>query len=465
MARPLDPLLESDCPVSHPRPTRKWLFFLPLVVGAVILTLLVKQGGPPEQTEAGEAIRSVRFVETPQVTVIPMALGYGRVRPVRVWEAVAEVNGRVVELNPRLLKGALLPEGELVLRIDPTEYELALTRVQADILSTQAQLAEMAIRERNYQASLKIEEEALALREAELQRKRQLVDKGTLSASDYEQEQRNLLAQRQQVQAQKNAINLLPAERKLLEAQLARQEAQLESARLDLSRTEIRLPFQARIAELNVEQAQYVRQGGSLVKADAIDKAEVEAQIPIARMRALLLGGAQVDVSAVAPDRLVAQLGIRAQVWLRDSGLDVRWDGRFARMSDTLDPDTRTVGVIVEVDRPYANVQPGVRPPLVKGLFVEVALRGPPRPERLVIPRHALHGSQAYVWGKDARLEIRELTLETLQPEYAVVEDGLAAGERVVVSDLMPAIAGMRLEGQPDAELLERLKRNARAED
>jgi multidrug efflux pump subunit AcrA (membrane-fusion protein) len=121
--------------------------------------------------------------------------------------------------------------------------------------------------------------------------------------------------------------------------------------------------------------------------------------------------------------------------------------------------------VIVEVDQPYADVQPGVRPPLVKGLFVEVDLRGPPRPERLVIPRHALHTGQVYLIGEDGHLEIRAVTLETLQPEYAAIADGLEAGERVVVSDLVPAIAGMRLEGAPDNELLERLKRSAEAAD
>jgi len=444
---------------------RKWLFFVPLVIGIAILVLLVKRGTAPQQTEIAESVHSVRFVEAPLVDLVPRALGYGRVRPVRVWDAVAEVNGRVVELNPRVRKGALLPQGEMVLRIDPTEYQLAASRAQADILSSQAQLAEMAVKEANYTASLEIEDEALALREAELQRKRQLVKKGTVSASEFEQEQRNLLAQRQQVQAQKNAINLLPAERKLLEAQLARQEAQLESARLDLSRTEIRLPFRARIAEVNVEQTQYVRQGELLVKADGIDTAEVEAQIPIGRMRALLRGGAELNVSATEPDLMASRLGISARVWLRDAGMDVRWDGRFARISDTLDPDTRTVGVIVEVDKPYADVQPGVRPPLVKGLFVEVDLRGPPRQGSLIVPRHALHAGRVYVIGAGERLEIRALTLDTLQPEYAVVAAGLAAGERVVVSDLVPAIAGMRLEGQPDPELRERLIRAAEAVD
>jgi len=121
--------------------------------------------------------------------------------------------------------------------------------------------------------------------------------------------------------------------------------------------------------------------------------------------------------------------------------------------------------VIVEVDAPYANVRPGVRPPLVKGLFVEVDLRGAPRQQRLVIPRHALHRDRVYLIDEDRRLEIRQVALEALQPEYAAISEGLSAGERVVVSDLAPAIAGMRLDGRPDPELLERLIRAAAAQD
>jgi len=444
---------------------RKWLFLLPLLLGVAVLVVLVKRGDAPEQLEREPPPRSVRYIEAPLVTQVPRALGYGRARPVRVWEGVAEISGRILELHPELKKGALLPADSLLLSIDRSEYELAVSRAQADILATQAQLAEMGVKESNTRASLEIEAEALGLRESELRRKRDLVKKGTLSASEFEQEQRALLAQRQQVQAQQNALNLLPAERQLLEAQLARYEAQLASARLDLSRTEVRLPFRARISEVNVEAAQYVRQGASLVKADAIDKAEVEAQIPIARMRSLLSGGRQMDLGAVPPGQLARSLGIQAQVWLRDAGLDVRWDAEFVRMSDTLDPDTRTIGVIVEVDAPYADVQPGVRPPLVKGLFVEVDLRGKPRPGSLVIPRQALHDGQVYLLDAEDRLEVRSVELGQLQPEYAVIASGLEPGERVLVSDLIPAAAGMALAGEADAGVLERLLAAARSED
>lgn len=443
------------------RPPRKWLFFLPLLIGVTVLVAVMRQQSPPVQAEAAPPARAVRVIEAPLVDVVPRAVGYGRVRPARTWDGVAQVGGRVVELHPRLRRGALLGEGERLLRIDPTDYELAVAQVRAELASARARLAEMSVRESNIRASLEIEQEALELRAAEVARKRELAAQGTLSASELEQEQRNLLAQRQQVQAQQNALALLPAERELLEAELERLEARLEAAQLDLARTELHLPFAARIAAVNVEKAQYVREGSLLVEADGVDTAEVQAEIPVSRMRALMRPGQTLDLARIAGEGLAGQLGIEAEVWLRDPGGDVRWEARFVRISDALDPETRTVGVIVEVPRPYGDVRPGERPPLVKGLFVEVVLRGPPRPQRLVIPRLALHPSGVYVI-EDGRLAIRPVTVAARQPEYVVIEAGLSPGARVVVSDLSPAIEGMPLTGEPDPDALARLIEAAR---
>lgn len=95
----------------------------------------------------------------------PLRRTRAKTRPVRVWEAVAKVNGRILEIHPRLLKVSLIGKDELLLRIEPTEYELAVSQVQADILSTRAQLSETGVKEANTRASLAIEEESLALRE------------------------------------------------------------------------------------------------------------------------------------------------------------------------------------------------------------------------------------------------------------------------------------------------------------
>jgi RND family efflux transporter MFP subunit len=444
--------------------SKKWVILIPVIAGVAALMALKQSSNPPVQEARQEQARLVRVIRAPSLTVIPTAQGHGSVRPSRTWEAVAQVKGKIVEKQPALQKGAILEAHSLILRIDPADYELAIAQAEADIQATRAQLDELAAKASNTEASLKIERAALALNQNELARKRQLVDKGGISRSDLESQERSLLAQQQSVQAQINTLNLFPSQKALLEAQLARHMATLASARRSLANTEIRLPFTSRIAEVNVEQGQYVREGELLVAADALDKAEIEIQIPITQMSHLVHASRPIDVLTLDPGDALQQIGLSATATLQENGLSASWEARFARLSDTLDPKTRTVGVIVEVDEPYANVMPGRRPPLVKGLFVQVTLAGKARPDSLVVPRSALHAGRLYVVNGQQRLEIREVEVEMLQPGFATIAAGLQPGEQVVISDLVPAIQEMLLKPVQDPATEQRLARLAAGE-
>lgn len=444
--------------------SRKWVILIPVIAGVAALMALKKSSNPPIQEARQEQAHLVRVISAPSLTVVPTARGHGTARPSRTWEAVAQIKGKIVEKHPALQKGAILDMDSLILRIDPTDYELAVAQAEADIQATRAQLDELAAKAVNTDASLKIEQAALTLNQKELERKRQLVGKGGISRSDLESQERSLLAQQQSVQTQVNALNLFPSQKALLEAQLARHTASLATARRNLANTEIRLPFTGRVAEVNVEQGQYVREGELLVAADGLDQAEIEIQIPINQMSHLIHADRPIDVLNLDPQEALQQTGISATAELRENGLSASWEARFARLSDTLDPKTRTVGVIVEVDKPYANVLPGQRPPLVKGLFVQVTLAGKPRPDSLTVPRSALHDNRLYVVNEAQRLEIREAQVGMLQPGFATISAGLKAGEQVVISDLVPAIEGMLLKPVPDPETEQRLVRTASGE-
>ncbi len=115
------------------------------------------------------------------------------------------------------------------------------------------------------------------------------------------------------------------------------------------------------------------------------------------------------------------------------------------------------MGVIVEVDQPYARVQPGKRPPLVKGLFVNVELKGTPYRDAIVIPLSALHDQMVYVVDAEKRLQRRPVTTAARGADYVIIKDGLKAGEQIVLSDLAPAIDGMLLATVDDEETLQQL--------
>ncbi|MEJ1355408.1 MAG: HlyD family efflux transporter periplasmic adaptor subunit [Candidatus Sedimenticola sp. (ex Thyasira tokunagai)] len=438
---------------------RKWVIIIPVVIGIAAFAFLKKNKMEPLQEPLQEKAKLVRVITPPTLAVIPKAKGHGTVQPSRNWQAVAQVKGKIIEKHPRLQKGSILEADTLILRIDPTDYELAVAQAEADIQATRAQLSEQDARAANSRASLKIEEAALALNNKELQRKRQLVGKGSVSHSDLESQERSLLGQQQVVQAQKNTLNLIPSQKALLQAQLARHQATLAAARRNLANTKIRLPFTGRIAEVNVEQERYIREGEVLARVDGMARAEIETQIPIEQMSHLVPHGTTVNILNRGEMPTRERMGISARVQLQEGALSADWDARFARFSNTLDPKTRTIGVIVEVDEPYSQVLPGSRPPLIKGLFVEVTLTGKPRPGSPVVPRSALHDGHILIADGENRLRKKAVQITLLQPEYAVISAPLAEGEQLVISDLTPAIDGMLLKPQVDDQALQRLTR------
>lgn len=440
---------------------KRWVFFIPVIFAIAVLILLKQNSPAPKKQLADEAATVVRTLSIPRLTVTPMAIGYGTVQPVSTWEAVAQVEGIITKKNPSLSKGAIIEKGTELLQIDPADYELNIAQIEADILANKAQLDELDTKLENTKVSLEIEQQSLGLTKKEHKRLQNLIKKGSVSFSDVEAQERTMLAQQQSVQAQKNALQLIPSQKALLEAQLQQKQSQLKSAQRDLDNTRIIMPFTGRISVKNVELAQYVRIGNTLTAADALDKAEIEVQIPIRYFRGLLRvdNNKSINLLDISLQQLKQTLGIKAQVLLRERGFITIWDARFARLSDTMDPKTRTVGVIVEVDNPYGNVKPGRRPPLIKGFFVEVNLQGASRPESLVVPRSALHNNQLYRINEQNRLEIIKVQVALYQPEFVIVTgNNLNAGDKIIISDLLPAIEGMLLSAVDDSEVAKRLK-------
>ncbi len=428
---------------------KKLLFWIPVGLGVLAVVYAVRSREAPVRTEPEERVTAVRVVEGKSARVVPRAVGHGSVKPGRVWEAVGEVSGTVVYRHPELRRGAILAAGTELLRIDPTDYRHAVAEIEANIRAADSQLSLLDVRAVNAKRSLAIEERNLALARKQLERTRELLRRGAVSQSDADREERAVLASEQAVQNLRNTVRLLPAERAAQRAQRDRLQSQLETARRNLSRTTVVAPFTCRIAAVNVEEAQFAAKGQVLVEADGLDVAEVVAQVPMSRVLALLRSrvGPAPQLGAAIP-RLREEL--QAVVRLHSGDVAIEWPARFSRMSDTVDPRTRTVGVIVAVDQPYRRAQAGRLPPLVKNMYVEVELRGPPRPDAVVIPRAALRGSQVYVVGREDRLEFRDVEVSFTQANLVVLRSGLEAGQRVVISDLPFAAEGMRLRPEPD---------------
>lgn len=431
--------------VDRPSHWRKFLIFPPIILGIVVLMWMAQGRQPPIKVEPSEPTRTVRVIEAPLLDLIPTAEGYGPVQPAKVWTAVSQVAGRVVAIHDKLRDGEILSKGTELLRIDPVDYELALAQ-------SRAELAELTVQEQNAQASLGIEQRNLELARQDLERKSKLVQQGTTSQSTADEAERAMLATRSAVQNLNNSLSLIPTQRSLLQARADR------SAR-DLENTTILAPFNMRVANLKVEKDQFVSVGQTLFEGDAVERVEIKAQVPMSALRRLFLGreAMKLDITRLN-EQLPEMVGLNPLVRLDLGNHVAEWQAEFVRFDDTVDPQTRTMGVVVAVDKPFEKVKPGYRPPLSKGMFVQVVLRGKSQAPRVVLPRSAVRGGVVLVADAENRLRRRKVELLFSQGSTSVIASGLKAGERVVVSDLVPAVEGMLLHVQTDEALSESLK-------
>jgi len=447
---------------------RKMLIIPPIVLGVAVLGYQLAFKQPPEQKPPAETVRHVRVIEAVETEIVPKAVGYGLVKPGRVWDAVAQVSGRVDYVHPEFKKGAILEAGTEIVRISPIDYEIAIKQANANIRLGEAKLKELRVSEENTRNTLRIEQRSLKIKEQELERARKLLLRGSAAQATVDQEQSDLLAQTLKVQNLDNTLDVLPVQRAAQEEQIAVYRTQLDTAKLDLRRTSIKLPFDGRIAEANVEITQYVGIGTVLGSLDGIQTAEVDAQVPQTRfgklIDAMVEKGVRGGVTRETISQFFEQFGLHAIVRLRFGDRTVEWQGRVVRISDTVDPKTRTVGAIAAVDNAYAAAVPGRRPPLVKGMFVEVELRTRPLSGKIVVPRSALHAGRLYIVDGNGRLEVRPITTSLVQGNLAVVSNGLKPGEMVIVSDLSPAIPGMALKTTTDSDLARRMAGEATAQ-
>jgi RND family efflux transporter MFP subunit len=417
----------------------------PIIIGILFMLFMVRGKQPPAKTEAGEPTRAVRVITVPKVDLVPQSVGYGAVQPAQVWTAVAQVSGRVIEVHPRLRNGEIIEKGKLLFRIDPVDYRLALAQAQAE-------LAELDVQEQNSRALVTIEERNLILAGNDLKRIQQLVDNKTASQSDADSSERSMLNTRTSLQNLNNTLALIPTKRKVLETKVMQ-------AQRDLENTTVKSPFNMRVANLSIEADQYVTKGQNMFEGDGVDRVEVVAQFAMSSLRNLFIGRPDQVQTVGSLNRNMSQItGFNPLIQLDLGNYIAEWDAEFIRFSDKVDAETRTIGIVVAVDNPISKIKPGYRPPLSKGMFVQVVLRGHTQPQRVVIPRTAVRGGKIYLLDAENRLRIHNVDILFNQGDLSVVKDDQLAGKQIVISDVVPVVDGMLLQPQVDAGAEKKLK-------
>lgn len=319
---------------------------------------------------------------------------FGEVRARTDAELVAQVAGRVVSISPEFTEGGRFAAGEPLLVIEDVDHRLALEQARADVAD-----AELAVQQ--------------ALAAADVAR-RQLGGNPSPTPLALHEPQIN------QARARRDAAR-----------------ARLEQAELNLRRTRISLPFAGRVHTIRANVGQYVSPGTPLGRAFATDMVEVRLPLTHAQLASLGLPIGYVTAPGSGrPVRFEAAVG----------GEVSTWRGELLRIDAAVDPSTRLVYGLAQVADPYGSGVSASGMPLALGLYVEAAIEGRQVAGAQVIPRDALRaGNQTFVVTPEGLLQVRQVTVSHADSQQAVIADGLAAGEQVVISSLRNPIDGMRV--------------------
>ena len=447
---------------------RRLLIIPPVAIGVIVFVLFYMNRQSPIKNPVKEESRTLRVIKVSPVDVVPSVIGHGTAEPGEIWRAIAEVKGRVVFVNDKLEPGTLINAKDVLLRIDPTEYELTVAQLESDIQQANAQLAELDVRSDNYQASLKIERESLALAQQDLARIEVLSQTDAVSDSELNKKQREVLTQQQSLQNLENSINLIPAEKKSLQAALAVKQTNLKQANIDLEKTTISAPFDCRLADVSIEIGQFLTSGQQLFEAHGTAVTEVEAQVaPHEAKRLVDPENMALITEWITNPNTSSDFWPSATIRLESGNESAEWEGRVDRLREQLDSQTRSLRIVVAVDKPYEKIIPGQRPPLVRGMYCQVKFEGTVRKNRIVVPRSAVHNGSSlsdgkvYVLDSDNRMRSKDVVIEFSQGDFVCLTSGLNEGDTLVVSDPSPALEGMLVEPVNDDQMLKALIQEA----
>ncbi len=434
-----------------------------LVIAVGVAVILVKTKSPLEHVAIEMPSRLVETISARQIPFRTRITAYGSVEPAITFNSMAEVSGKISYLHPNLKSGETIPAGTLVVRIDAEDYALSLKQTQEDLKASQSSLRELEEEEKSTRRSLQLAQKNLEVGEAEFARIQDVYKKQLVAKSALDAEQQKAIQLRQQVEDLQGRLNGYESRRQSIAAQIARAEQEVQNRITILGRTEITLPFDARIGTVSIDKTEFVTVGSPLFEAIDLKGVEISAQLPLDSMRKLvshLENRTEVSRQFIQTGgHINDSLGLSARVRLVNEMPGAVWDARALRLREAIDPTPQTLGAVGGIDNPYEKIIPGKRPPLLKGMYTAVDLFAPVRPA-LVIPRKAIHQGRVYLANNEDRLAIRPVEIQLIQGDLAVIRGGIEVGERIIITDLIPVIEGMPLQvsnaSQFEAELQQR---------
>lgn len=360
-----------------------------LLIGVVGAVIIFKTKQQPSRRPMSAMIPVVEVAELSAVSTSVTVNCMGTVIADRQAALQAEVTGRIVDLMPGLVEGALVRKDDVLLTIDPRDYQLAVAQAEATLHSAQS--------------SLRLEEGEQAVAKHE----RELIGSNVSLDGAYE----DLMLREPQLKAARAAVETA--------------EAALDTAKLNLERTDVRAPFDGVVQAVHVDEGDFASSSKTLVELVAADRFFVRTSLP---------------VSSLAMFPGIGENEFGAEIQLTDGGFR---SGRIYKLLPDLSEQGRMARILVAVDNPLSSENGR---PMLLGEYVRVKLMGKEVQDVFLIDRSSLHdGSVIWLIDEDNRMHIRSAERIQGYENQVMIRSEIPDGWKLVTSDIAAPVEGMEV--------------------
>lgn len=360
-----------------------------LLLALVITGVLMVTKPQPEEKVAKPPIPVVKVIPVELDDVQLKVQSQGVFNPRYETRLVAQVSGQIVSLSDQFVRGGFVTQGQVLARIDPSDYESALIEAQANLASALA--------------ALEIEQAA-----------------GYVA----EEEWKNISS------AQPSALGLRRPQLKQEQARVKAATAMVKRAKRNLERTQIIAPFDALIEARQIGMGSYVGIGTEIGKLYNTSVGEVRLPIPTDQLQYL------------------EALGVNADVDLHSNflGQPITWQAKIARSEGVIDQQTRMSYLVAEVKLPY-HTESHLHP-LRFGTYLTAEIHGMVLPNAITVGQHLVRHGKIATLDPQNKLKFKSVVVSRQQNREAVITAGLNEGERLIISALDYPVDGMDLAMQ-----------------
>lgn len=379
-------------------------FMLPmiLILTSIVMVVALVAYQKSQRAERKPETEQAILVDTINAEVVSLNFtvnSQGTVRPRTETILVSEVSGKIVSVSEDFVAGGFFHEGEVLLQIDPSDYQAGLKRAEAALASRRAKLADETARS----------EQAL-------------------------KDWKNMGKQ-----GQPSDLGLRKPQMADARANVSAAEADVQKARRDLERTRISVPYDGLVRQKSVDIGQYVTPGTPLGKTFAIDTAEVRLPLTHSDLNYLDLPS---ETEVKNQDKTYPPVTLSAQ----RAGKTEIWQARIIRTEGVVDETSRVIYAVAQVVDPYGVLGQSDQKELKIGTFVNAEIQGLPAENVVVLPRYVLRADNTVmVVNDESKLDIVPVTVLRAEPKKVYLRGGIEAGAKVITTTLDAPVPGTKL--------------------